>query len=227
MNPFSKRLKRIREIRGYTQKELAEKSGINVVTIQFYEYGTRHPRDEQLKKLAEALLVHISFLRSAEWEEPDVLIYNLMERYGHVEFEPHGAAVAIMVPEGYSQTFNFNTSLYEIMRAKESGLTDEEFKMWLLNHYYGSMVRVGAPNQKIHPELDILPKPGTIPPKRIPSFQDKFIAVMGTERKLEEAVDLAYHAIVDGGTDEGTKKILDKLLHDVRNLVDDDKAKYD
>lgn len=52
---------RIRELRkaiGYTQKELAEKSGVATVSIQQYERGVRQPQLRQLIRIAAALGVN-------------------------------------------------------------------------------------------------------------------------------------------------------------------------
>lgn len=52
---IGKRIKMLRENAGLTQKELAQKSGTAVGTIQQYEYGKRQPRLEQILKIASAL----------------------------------------------------------------------------------------------------------------------------------------------------------------------------
>ena len=55
-------LKRIRESKGFTQKELAEKSGINIRQIQHYEQGSlniNHAWIETALKIADALEVDV------------------------------------------------------------------------------------------------------------------------------------------------------------------------
>ncbi len=52
------RLKAMRFLKGMTQKELAEKSGVNIRIIQHYEQGTKninHASVETVLKLADAL----------------------------------------------------------------------------------------------------------------------------------------------------------------------------
>ena len=44
-----------RKENGYTQKQLAEKCGMATGTIQQYELNKREPRQEQLRKIADAL----------------------------------------------------------------------------------------------------------------------------------------------------------------------------
>ena len=51
-------LKKIRESKGFTQKELAEKSGINIRQIQHYEQGTHNINGASVTtalKIADAL----------------------------------------------------------------------------------------------------------------------------------------------------------------------------
>ena len=47
-------------IRGYSQIQLAELSGINVGTIRKYELGIRNPKPDQLEKIATALGLNVS-----------------------------------------------------------------------------------------------------------------------------------------------------------------------
>lgn len=52
---FSRNLKEIRKIKGYSQEELAEKLGLNKFTISKYEQGTREPDLNTLEKIKIAL----------------------------------------------------------------------------------------------------------------------------------------------------------------------------
>ena len=52
---LGKRIKAARKQAGITQKQLAEKSGINAVVLGRYECGKEMPRDGNLTKLAAAL----------------------------------------------------------------------------------------------------------------------------------------------------------------------------
>lgn len=52
---LSERIKSIRKERGLTQKELAEKTGLSIASIQGYEQGKYKPKIEQLEKLSVAL----------------------------------------------------------------------------------------------------------------------------------------------------------------------------
>ena len=48
-------IKEIRELRGMTQSELAEKVNLSTVTLSRYENGGRDPRGADLSKMAEVL----------------------------------------------------------------------------------------------------------------------------------------------------------------------------
>ena len=52
---LSERIKNIRKEKGLTQKELAEKAGLSIASIQGYEQGKYKPKIEQLEKLSAAL----------------------------------------------------------------------------------------------------------------------------------------------------------------------------
>ncbi|MDH3973503.1 MAG: helix-turn-helix transcriptional regulator [Deltaproteobacteria bacterium] len=50
-----KNLKEIRESKGLSQSQLADKTGLHITTIGNYEIDRREPKATQLKKLADAL----------------------------------------------------------------------------------------------------------------------------------------------------------------------------
>ena len=56
------KIKMFRKLRGLTQSQLAEKSGVATISIRQYETGKRQPRIEQLQKIADALDVLITQL---------------------------------------------------------------------------------------------------------------------------------------------------------------------
>ena len=224
MDTFAQRIRKLRELRGYTQKELAKRAGMNEITIQFYEYGTRNPKPEQVQKLADALLVHVNFLRDSVVNTPDVLVYQLLEEFGDIKFEQNGHTVLTAVPSmGYS-SWAFNDMLFDIKEAKDSGLTNDQLKLWLLNRCFANL---SWGDKKLYPELKVEPKAGTIPLPQEPTYQDKFSAVMYTEKEIEKLVDLACHEILLNNSNEDNKKIAAELLNKVRSLVDTDKQKFD
>lgn len=58
-NVIGENIKRVREEKGMTQKELAEKCNLAVITIRQYESGKREPKQRTLNKIAKALDVYI------------------------------------------------------------------------------------------------------------------------------------------------------------------------
>lgn len=74
-------LKEIRELRGMTQKELAEKSGINFRMISQYEQGVKNLDNARLitiLKLANALNCSIYCLISDKELQKEISNYNKM-----------------------------------------------------------------------------------------------------------------------------------------------------
>lgn len=65
--PFSQRLKTLRKNNGLTQRQLADKIGISMRTLQNYESGTKYPRNEDtLKRIAEFFKVSETELVDAD-----------------------------------------------------------------------------------------------------------------------------------------------------------------
>lgn len=59
---FSERLKKLREERGYSMRDLAIKCNISKSTINMYEKGLRNPKYENLESLADLFNVDIDYL---------------------------------------------------------------------------------------------------------------------------------------------------------------------
>ncbi len=59
---FPDRLKAAREKKGFTQSQLAERSGLQPSAVSHFEAGRRAPSFDNLKKLADALGVAIDYL---------------------------------------------------------------------------------------------------------------------------------------------------------------------
>ena len=65
MNETANRIKELRSRRGYSQEELAERSGLSLRTIQRIENGETEPRGDSLTRLAAAFDVTVDDL--ADW----------------------------------------------------------------------------------------------------------------------------------------------------------------
>lgn len=63
---IQKRLKKLRLEQGLTQKELANKIGKSYQIYQTWENGSRNPKDENLRQLADALNVSFEYLTDTE-----------------------------------------------------------------------------------------------------------------------------------------------------------------
>ena len=59
-----KQIKEARIKAKLTQEKLAQKAGISVFTLQKYESGDRNPKIESLQKIANALGISITQLKS-------------------------------------------------------------------------------------------------------------------------------------------------------------------
>lgn len=65
MNGIANRIKELRSRKGYSQEELAERSGLSLRTIQRIENGETEPRGDSLTRLAAAFDVTVDDL--ADW----------------------------------------------------------------------------------------------------------------------------------------------------------------
>ncbi|TAH59679.1 MAG: XRE family transcriptional regulator, partial [Gottschalkiaceae bacterium] len=76
---FGEKLRDLRQENGLTQAELAEKAGISLRTISYYESGTTYPKNRNIyKTLADILGVDVNYLRN----EGDEFITSARQKYG-------------------------------------------------------------------------------------------------------------------------------------------------
>ncbi len=77
---FGEKLRDLRQRSGLTQAELAEKAGISLRTVNYYESGTTYPKKrETYKILADILDVDVNYLRN----EDDEFITMANQKYGY------------------------------------------------------------------------------------------------------------------------------------------------
>ena len=129
------KLRKIRLLRGMTQKEVALKSDFTPQAIRNYELGYRSPDDEQLKKIAEALQCDVSALV----DHTPISIFEFMQILFDYEKELklrpliEGSTVGLM-----SHDENLNNFLleWEDMRRKHynAEISDDEFDDWKLSY---------------------------------------------------------------------------------------------
>lgn len=97
-------IQNFRKEKGYTQKQLAEKCGMATGTIQQYELNKREPRQEQLRKIADALEVEL-------WE-----IVELDQMDSETRIQQIKKMVAQLTPEGLEE---FNKMLTESLNENQ------------------------------------------------------------------------------------------------------------
>ena len=77
---FGEKLRDLRQENGLTQAELAEKAGISLRTISYYESGTTYPKNRNVyDTLAHILDVDVNYLRN----EGDEFITSARHKYGY------------------------------------------------------------------------------------------------------------------------------------------------
>lgn len=91
---FGNRLRKLREARGMTQRDLADRVEIELVQISRYERGQNLPTVETLVTLAEVLKVDVNVLLFGESTKPDFderdidLNLPLLERFRDLQKLP-------------------------------------------------------------------------------------------------------------------------------------------
>lgn len=69
MSIFGDRVKAARKMRGWSQKELADKAGTSQQNIQRYETEDREPQSSNLLAISKALGVTVSYLLGTDTDE--------------------------------------------------------------------------------------------------------------------------------------------------------------
>ena len=150
MNTVGQRIRKLREMRGYSQKFLAEKAGIHEVSLQYYEIGKRHPKADQLEKLSIALEVDMAFLQPAVTDTPMALLallFDLVDQFDDIVMETKGGTVLFGID--HLEHSSENLKLSAALQA-HSKLSLAEFKKWLIDYpplvHNGKIVSRGAPD---------------------------------------------------------------------------------
>ena len=82
---FYENLKNVREKKGISQKEMAERIGVAKSTYSMYESGSREPNIQTIRKIADVLDVSIEYLMNGyvDYELQDKII-KLFSGYGTI-----------------------------------------------------------------------------------------------------------------------------------------------
>lgn len=129
-----KNLKDIRKNKKMTQKDLAEKTGLSISTIQGYEQGKYHPKGESVQKIAEALNVPIESLLDFSYTPEEV------EKYKKILEPLTGQWIRIdtktekklflkskeLNEQGQKKLYNYSCDLLEIPKYRADTAPDQE-----------------------------------------------------------------------------------------------------
>lgn len=144
---LNENIKRIREERGMTQKQLADEVGISGAFMSLIEKGTNKPSDENLKKIANALGVPVQILKKPKQIKPSTQLINLLielTRQGKIKWkletkDPYGEILSYE-DEAYSTIVNGNKYFIVIhnvdLNIKDSEYLEEDYKQLLDNALY-------------------------------------------------------------------------------------------
>lgn len=77
-------IRRIRQMRGLTQKELGSRLGVSEAFIRAYESGRRNPKEKNLQAIADALSVNIEVLRNSDFDGIKAMhmLFQISRQYG-------------------------------------------------------------------------------------------------------------------------------------------------
>lgn len=134
MIEIGKRIKKIREMRKWSQAYAAKQAGMHERALQNYELGLRNPKEEQLYKLAVGLGVDLAFFYPRPMDTPRALfavLLDMMEQYGDIVIKEEGDTVLFGVDGKNTSEVRL---LQDAAKAHEI-LSPEEFKEWLMNPY--------------------------------------------------------------------------------------------
>lgn len=133
MQISGKKLRRLRLLRNFTQKELAVKSGITDAAIRNYELGNRSPNKEQLIKIAEALNCDTSAL--LDYGSSSKIIQILFDYEKDIKLIPAIDANGAKLISANPAFICFILEWSEMREKHYNGeITDEEFEDWKLSY---------------------------------------------------------------------------------------------
>ena len=132
---YSRKIKKLREKRQLTQKQLASLSGISESALRSYELGDRKPKKEVLERIAMALRVRPEYLSAPEFGPSMEFFYAMLENdelYGYTITEINGRPAITgglmtvgMTFDGFLRDWN---KMKKKLDAKE--ITREEYENW-------------------------------------------------------------------------------------------------
>lgn len=144
---LNENIKRIREERGMTQKQLADKVGISGAFMSLIEKGTNKPSDENLKKIANALDVPVEILKKPKQIKPSTQLINLLielTRQGKIKWKSETKdlydEILSYEDEAYSTIVNGNKYFIVIhnvdLNIKDPEYLEEDYEQLFDNALY-------------------------------------------------------------------------------------------
>ena len=107
--------------------------GMHEMTVQSYELGYRHPKQDQIKRVVEALDIDPAFLQPSKLDTNNAilaLIFDLMEQYGDVIFSEGECGIFIGLDKLENPKEN---QLLKMAFEAHENMTPEQFKIWLID----------------------------------------------------------------------------------------------
>lgn len=133
MQISGKKLRRLRLLRNFTQKELAVKSGITDAAIRNYELGNRSPNKEQLIKIAEALNCDASAL--LDYGSSSKIIQILFDYEKDIKLIPVIEENGVKLTSTNPAFICFLLDWIKMQKKYNNGeITDEELEDWKLSY---------------------------------------------------------------------------------------------
>ncbi len=165
-----------------TQKELAEKVGVEPATISKYESGMNEPNIKTLKSIAEALDTSIDELVKEEEDKVDLSKVNLLE----ILREQKEMKLSGNIYHYTQVKFAYNTNHIE-----GSTLTEEETR-----YIYETNTIVSTSDNPIKVD-DII--------ETVNHFRIVDYLIDNADKKLTESMIKEFHRILKSGTSDSTK----------------------
>lgn len=129
---MAKKIRGLRQMRGMTQQQLADRIGVNEAAVRNYESQKASPKKQHIEKMAEALEVRPEALKLYDMGTGDSItasaLFQLAEIYG---FEPKAHTDYVYLKplnEFMSRALEEWSEQYEQLKAEE--LPEEEYQLW-------------------------------------------------------------------------------------------------
>jgi len=97
-NELAKKIKELRTLKGFSQEELSEESGLSLRTIQRIENGETEPRGDSLKKLASTFNVSPDDI--TDWqiiEDNSIVILMSLTQFSFLAFPILGVLIPLVI----------------------------------------------------------------------------------------------------------------------------------